>query len=99
MNVRKTFWTLVVCAAMVLPYLAGLAWRAKKVIAAAPPVPQQATDVGCSVPRSFGTLRGGVGASMLVFEDSAGTIHIVQLEDSSQASYGIVKWCTTATRN
>jgi hypothetical protein len=99
MKMRKIFWTLVVCAALVLSYLAGVAWRPKKVIAAAPPAPQAATDVSCAIPKSFGTLRGGIGPSMLIFEDPSGTIHIVELADSSQAAYGIVKWCTTATRN
>jgi hypothetical protein len=99
MNMRKTLWALAICAAIGLSYLAGLVWRPKKVIAAAPPMPPQSSNVSCNIPKSFGTLRGGVGPSMLIFEDPAGTIHIVQLEDRSQASYGVTKWCTTAARN
>jgi hypothetical protein len=93
---RKIFWTLVVCAALIGSFMAGLAWRPKKVMAATVPAVPQTTNVNCSIPKSWGTFRGGFGQSLLAFEDSSGTVRVYQLLNNSNMYDQ--KWCTVATR-
>jgi hypothetical protein len=64
---------------MVAVIVAIVALVSLKVYAATPRKPAQVWNPGCvaSVPRAWGTFRGGSAQSGLAFEDSAGTLRFL----------------------